>query len=180
MVASGDLTEFSGDAVVNAANSTLLGGGGVDGALHRAAGPALLEECSRLRAREWPGGLPAGKAAATDGGRLRAKRVIHTVGPIWQGGRAGEPELLASCYRESLGIAGNEGLETVAFPAISTGAYGYPKAAAARVAFAAIRAHLTAHSLPRTVWLIFYAEADAHLFLDAIGPALRPAATNPA
>ena len=128
----GDITRQGTDAVVNAANSSLMGGGGVDGAIHRAGGPAILEECRRIMSQQ--GRLPTGKAVITTGGNLRAKHVIHTVGPIWHGGGGGEPELLASAYRESLKLAVSSGLRTVSFPSISTGAYGYPLQEASRVA----------------------------------------------
>ncbi|MEW6046452.1 MAG: O-acetyl-ADP-ribose deacetylase, partial [Bacillota bacterium] len=121
---------------VNAANSSLMGGGGVDGAIHRAGGPRILEECKAIVARQ--GSLPTGKAVITTGGRLTARYVIHTVGPVWRGGRYGEPELLASAYRNSLALAAEKGLATVAFPSISTGAYGYPIEEAAPVAVEAV------------------------------------------
>jgi O-acetyl-ADP-ribose deacetylase (regulator of RNase III) len=151
----GDITRSATDAVVNAANSGLLGGGGVDGAIHRAGGPTILEQCKQIRAER--GRLPAGRAVITTGGDLPARHVIHTVGPIWNGGGEGEPATLASCYRESLDLAAAHGLKSIAFPSISTGAYGYPMADAARVALAAVREWITAHegALDRVSWVLF-------------------------
>jgi O-acetyl-ADP-ribose deacetylase (regulator of RNase III) len=135
----GDITTQAVDAIVNAANSTLLGGGGVDGAIHRRGGPAILAECRDLRAGRYPDGLPAGDAVSTTGGDLPATRVIHTVGPVWRGGEQGEAIVLSNAYRSSLERAREEGLRTIAFPSISTGAYGYPIDEAARTAVSTVR-----------------------------------------
>ncbi|MEW5768206.1 MAG: O-acetyl-ADP-ribose deacetylase [bacterium] len=132
LLVQGDITKESTDAIVNAANSSLMGGGGVDGAIHRAGGPAILEECKRIRAER--GRLPTGQAVITTAGNMAAKYVIHTVGPVWGGGDKNEPELLASCYRESLKLAAASGCRSVAFPSVSTGVYGYPVNLAAPVA----------------------------------------------
>ena len=139
-----DITKEAPEAIVNAANSSLLGGGGVDGAIHRAGGPSILEECKRLVAKMKTGSLPAGKAVLTTAGRLPAKFVIHTVGPVYRGGRQHEAETLASCYRESIRIADDHAIRSLAFPSISTGAFGYPVDEAAAIALRAIAEALPA------------------------------------
>ena len=155
IVVQGDLTHLDVDAIVNAANTSLLGGGGVDGAIHRAAGPDLLDECRRL------GGCATGDARMTRGWRLRARHVVHTVGPVYRDGWHGEPALLRSCYEQSLRLAEEARLETIAFPSISTGVYGYPKDDACEVAVEAVSAWLAAHDLPRVVTFCCFDAADA-------------------
>jgi O-acetyl-ADP-ribose deacetylase len=150
----GDITGQVTDAIVNAANSSLMGGGGVDGAIHRAGGPAILEECKKILARQ--GRLPAGKAVITTGGDLPAKYVIHTVGPIWRGGSAHEAELLGSAYRESLKLAAENKLKSISFPSISTGAYAYPLDEAAKVAVQAVVAFLKESSSLREVVFVLF------------------------
>ena len=167
-LALGDITLQAVDAIVNAANSSLLGGGGVDGAIHRGAGPSLLEECRRIRREQLPGGLPAGEAVITGAGRLPARYVIHTVGPIWQGGDAREPEVLASCYRSSLRLAAEHGLASVAFPSISTGAYGYPVAEAARTALRTVRDVLEQGNPVRLVRFVLFGHADFATYSAAL------------
>jgi O-acetyl-ADP-ribose deacetylase len=166
IVAVGDITRLEVDAIVNAANSSLLGGGGVDGAIHRAGGPSILEACREIRRARYPGGLPEGCAVETAGGRLPARYVIHTVGPVWHGGNDGEEETLARCYLSCLDAAERLGLHSIAFPAISTGVFGFPRPRAATVVWKTLRAWLPAHELPRTVTLEFYSDGDARTFLD--------------
>ena len=156
-IAEGDITRLALDAIVNAANETLLGGGGVDGAIHRAAGPALLEECRRL------GGCPTGEARITAGHALPARHVIHTVGPVY--GTVGAEAKLARCYRSCLALAVDHGLATIAFPAISTGVYGYPREEAAVVSSREIQNHLDESRRIEQVRLVFFADEDADVFL---------------
>jgi len=158
-IVEGDITKQAVDAIVNAANETLLGGGGVDGAIHRAAGPELLAECRTL------GGCPTGEARITKGYRLPAKWVIHTVGPVWSGGDSGEDELLASCYRNSLALAAKHGIKSIAFPAISTGVYRFPKDRAAKIALRVAREHLSALEQIR---FVCYSLADLQVFQSAL------------
>jgi O-acetyl-ADP-ribose deacetylase len=151
----GDITQSDAEAIVNAANSSLMGGGGVDGAIHRAGGPAILEECKQIVARSGP--LPPGQAVITTGGRLKARYVIHTVGPVWHGGGYGESEVLSSCYANSLGLAAEHKLTSLAFPSVSTGAYGYPVEAAARIALETVAAFLKGqgHTLETVTFVLF-------------------------
>lgn len=160
-IVQGDITKLAVDAIVNAANSALLGGGGVDGAIHRAAGPRLLAECRTL------GGCPTGEAKITGGYDLPARHVIHTVGPVWHGGERGEDEQLASCYRNSLQLAAEQGLEVVAFPSISTGVYRFPLERACRIAIREVRSFLAAHALPRKVLFVCFSEADTQAYREA-------------
>lgn len=152
----GDITTIETAAIVNAANSALLGGGGVDGAIHRKGGPQILEECMAIRRRQ--GGCETGQAVITTAGKLPARYVIHTVGPIWKGGNRDEPDLLAGCYRTSLALCVEHTLPTVAFPNISTGVYGYPKQAAAEVALSAVKAFEPGSSIEEVTFVCFDSE----------------------
>jgi O-acetyl-ADP-ribose deacetylase (regulator of RNase III) len=161
----GDITKEKVDAIVNAANGTLMGGGGVDGAIHRAGGPAILEECKEIRRTRYPYGLPTGQAVITTGGKLPAKHVIHTVGPVYARGGADKAELLAACYSNSLRLAVEHGLKSIAFPAISTGVYGYPMSEAAAVSSRTIEQFLLTDKSIEEVRLVFFAAGDAEVFL---------------
>ena len=171
VLAQGDITRMETDAIVNAANQTLLGGGGVDGAIHRAGGPQILEECRRL------GGCPTGEARITSGGRLKARHVIHAVGPVYGDGRRGEAALLAGAYRNSLELAAAHGLRSVSFPAISTGAYGYPMAEAARVALTTVLDFLRDHPQVELVRFVLFGEAAYGSFAEVLGD-LAPGAAD--
>ena len=164
-IVEGDITTLAVDAIVNAANEALAGGGGVDGAIHRAAGPGLLQECRTL------GGCPTGEARITAGYNLPAKHVIHTVGPVWHGGRSGEDVLLASCYRRSLEIAAAQGLISVAFPAISTGVYRFPPERAASIAARTVADFLASHDQPKKVVFCCFGKASAEAHRAALAEA---------
>lgn len=165
-VKKGDITEEGVDAIVNAANSSLMGGGGVDGAIHRKGGPVILKECKEIRETVYPDGLPTGEAVITTGGDLPADYVIHTVGPVWHGGKKGEEESLKKCYENSLKIALEHKCKTVAFPAISTGVYGYPKELAARVSSKAVADFLEKNKDVEKVIFVFFSEDDRKVFLQ--------------
>ena len=165
IVKVGDITKENVDAVVNAANGTLMGGGGVDGAIHRAGGPEIKKECEEIRRTQYPDGLPTGEAVITTAGKMPAKRVIHTVGPVYSRSGRSKAELLASCYRNSLRLAVENGLRTIAFPAISTGIYGYPLDEAAKVSSQAIENFLNSNPSLQEVRLVFFSSSDAEEFL---------------
>ena len=161
----GDITKEAVDAIVNAANGTLLGGGGVDGAIHRAGGPDIKAACAEIRRAHYPQGLPTGEAVITTGGKLLAKHVIHTVGPVYGGGGVDKAELLAACYFNSLSLAVSHQLKSIAFPAISTGVYGYPLAEAAAVSSRTIEQFLSVENTFDIVKLVFFSAGDAEVFL---------------
>ena len=154
----GDITNMDTDAIVNAVNSSLMGGGGVDGAIHHRGGPKILEECKKIRATKWPQGLPTGKAIITNAGNLKARHVIHTVGPIWTGGNHDENELLGKAYQNSLKLAVSEGLKTIAFPSISTGAYQYPIEIASQIALKAVKEFLEKENQLNEVIFVLFSE----------------------
>ncbi|MGC8963934.1 MAG: O-acetyl-ADP-ribose deacetylase [Brevinematia bacterium] len=164
VVKVGDITEEDVCAIVNAANSSLMGGGGVDGAIHRKGGPEILEECKKIRQTQYPNGLPVGEAVATTAGSLKAKYVIHTVGPIWYGGNQDEEKLLANAYRNSLKLAEELGCKTISFPAISTGAYGYPKEKAAEVVCKVLKEYSSSPKLKK-INLVFFSQQDFDIFV---------------
>jgi O-acetyl-ADP-ribose deacetylase (regulator of RNase III) len=163
----GDITKLDVDAIVNAANSTLLGGGGVDGAIHRAGGPQILEECKAIRNRQ--GGCNAGEAVVTSGGKLTAKFVIHTVGPVWKGGKANEDQLLANAYKNSLQLAVDKKCATVAFPNISTGVYGFPKERAANIAIATVKDFLSTNQFLHQVIFCCFDEENFSIYTNLLG-----------
>ena len=168
-VLHGDIVDQDTDAIVNAANSSLMGGGGVDGAIHRAGGPSILQQCLAIRKQEWPNGLPTGKAIITTGGNLRAKYVIHTVGPVWRGGTKGEKKNLTACHENSLRLAASNNLESISFPAISTGAYGYPVDLASSVALNSIKYRMNKirnHNL-KAIRFVLFTIGDYESFIDA-------------
>ena len=164
----GDITDVEVDVIVNAANSTLLGGDGVDGAIHRKGGPKILEECKRIRATEWPDGLPTGCAVITTGGNLKSQHVIHTVGPIWRGGFHEEAKQLKQAYRNSLKLAVANGLKTVAFPSISTGAYTFPIEDASCIAIGAVKEFLEKENNLERVIFVLFSDQDLKIYLKAV------------
>ena len=166
IVKVGDITKENVDAVVNAAKSSLMGGGGVDGAIHRAGGQSILSECKALRDSTYPDGLPTGQAVATTAGLLPAKYVIHTVGPVWHGGKSSEEKLLRDCYINSLKVAVEKDCASIAFPAVSTGVYGFPKDKAAVVASEAVKDFLQGNDAIKKVIFVFFSDSDAEVFIE--------------
>jgi len=168
IVQTGDITIMDVDAIVNAANSSLMGGGGVDGAIHWQGGKSILEECKEIRKNVWVNGLPAGKAVITTGGKLKARYVIHTVGPVWHGGGKDEDKLLVDAYRNSIALAEEKGLASIAFPAISTGVYGFPKERAAQIVTSLLKDYFSKAPLLQEIRLVFFSENDAEVFEKVI------------
>ncbi len=173
ILVKGDITEQDTDAIVNAANPSLMGGGGVDGAIHRKGGPKILEECKKIRETKYPNGLPTGEAVITTGGNLKAKYVIHTVGPIWKGGSYNEAQLLEKAYKNSLRLAIENGLKTISFPSISTGAYGYPIEKASRVALNTIKNFLEKENKIEEVRIVLFTEKDFKIYEEALEEILK-------
>ena len=163
----GDITEVMADAIVNPANSKLMGGGGVDGAIHRKGGPRILKECKKIRTTKWPQGLPTGKAVISEAGNLKARHIIHTVGPVWCGGNHGERELLSKAYHNSLKLAVSERLKTVAFPSISTGAYGYPIGEASHVALKTVKEFVEKENNLDEIVFVLFSESTLEIYRNA-------------
>ena len=163
----GDITDQTTDAIVNAANSSLMGGGGVDGAVHRKGGPTILDECKKIRATEYPDGLPTGKAVITSGGKMKTRHVIHTVGPVWSGGHNNEEKVLRDAYRNSLITAASKRLKTIAFPSISTGAYGFPIELASRTALTAIKEFSEKKVALDEILVVLFSQKDLKIYEDA-------------
>jgi O-acetyl-ADP-ribose deacetylase (regulator of RNase III) len=174
VLVEGDITDQDADALVNAANSTLMGGAGVDGAIHSKGGSKILEECKNLRTKEWPDGLPTGNAVVTTGGNLKAKYVIHTVGPLWRGGFQEEAKFLRRAYWNSLKLAGASGIKTVAFPSISTGAYGYPTEEASVIAVTAVRDYLEKEDKIEKVTFVLFSQRDFDIYAKTARNLLAP------
>jgi len=163
-IIKGDITDQCTDALVNAANPSLMGGGGVDGAIHAKGGPNIRDECRKIRETRWPSGLPTGKAVITMGGDLKVQFVIHTVGPIWQGGKKGEPALLQAAYQNSLKLALSEGISTIAFPSISTGAYGYPIGEASWIALNTVKDMLESDGRLKEIVFVLFSQVDYSVY----------------
>jgi O-acetyl-ADP-ribose deacetylase (regulator of RNase III) len=174
----GDITEQQTDAIVNAANSTLMGGGGVDGAIHRKGGTEILEECRIIRKSNWPEGLPAGEAVVTSGGRLKAKMVIHTVGPIWKGGNEGEAQMLAKAYGNCLALALEMHIRSISFPSISTGAYGYPIEKASGIALSTVLDFIKEHNGIDEVHFVLHSQHDLMIYEAALKEVIQTGFTG--
>ncbi|WP_455276999.1 O-acetyl-ADP-ribose deacetylase [[Eubacterium] cellulosolvens] len=172
-IIQGDITEQETDAIVNAANSTLMGGGGVDGAIHKKGGKRILDECKKVRKIEYKEGLPTGKAVITNGGSLKADYVIHTVGPIWRGGNHFEEKFLRDAYQNSLGVAIDKGIKTISFPSISTGAYGFPITKASRIAINAVKDYLERNVNLEKVVFVLFSEGDFRIYRKAMKEILK-------
>ncbi|UCH31565.1 MAG: O-acetyl-ADP-ribose deacetylase [Candidatus Bathyarchaeota archaeon] len=166
-VIKGDITQQTTDAIVNAANNSLMGGGGVDGAIHNAGGLKVLEECKRIRRTQWPDGLPTGEAVITASGNLKARYVIHTVGPVWRGGTSREHELLANAYQNSLKLAVRKKLKTIAFPSISTGAYGFPIKSGSQIALKTVQQFLRTMDDLNEIIFVLFSESDLQTYMDS-------------